>query len=266
MRYSPNQAEHIWKIIEEGLEEFKKKSAPSASVQHPESSTTEPCNESVDESKKNGTENEHENVSKGIANNEIESIIEHALAQSELGKSTKKVLKRLLKHTDIPLNVQSPKKKKLIKFLQEQFGLNEETSNAVWISLSQSIHAILSEANGVSNDLNGISGIKRKHVDSSEEVASKKSKTEVIMADSTTDANGESTFDWQKHILRVFKKYKKNNQLPVDSLKLKVIKRFLKTVGENESNGAKYEKKFKKFLKKINELSIANGMVLQLKE
>lgn len=274
MRYSPVQAEKIWTIIEEGLEEFKKKSAPpaqqQAQQQQPEaaeeaSEATASGSESASESKENGAEGEPSSNGAG-ANSDvsIESIIEHALAQSELGKSTKKALKKLQKRNDIPLNVQSPKKKKFIKFLQEQLELDEATSNAVWETLSQSIQTLSSEANGISNE--SIASKKRKNdggVDAASDgvSAGKKPKTEVSMADSTTDANGESTFDWQKHILRIFNKNQSNNILPIDSLKSKVIKKFLKTIGEDDSNSAQYEKKFKKTLKKINELSVSQGMV-----
>ncbi|XP_055317786.1 uncharacterized protein C16C10.8 [Sitodiplosis mosellana] len=270
MRYSPVQAEKIWTIIEEGLEEFKKKSAPAAApptqaqqqleeAAEPESPATASGSESMSESNENGAD-----ASNGGASDvTVESIIEQALAQSDLGKSTKKALKKLQKRADIPLNVQSPKKKKFIKFLQEQLELDESNSNAVWEILSQSIQALASEANGISNESNV--GKKRKNGDASDGVASKKPKTEFSLADSTTDANGESTFDWQKHILRIFNKNQSNNILPVDSLKSKVIKKFLKSIGEDDSKSAQYEKKFKKILKKINGLSISQGMV-QLNE
>lgn len=262
MRYNPAQAEKIWTIIETGLEEFKKKSAPTPAQQQPEpvaaskapeSSPTASGSESISESNENGSNG-------GTIYVTVESIIEHALTQSDVGKSTKKILKKLQKRTDIPLNVQSPKKKKFIKFLQEQLELDESNSNAVWETLSQSIQAVSSEANGISNETNASK--KRKNDDVSEgESVNKKPKTEVSMADSTTDANGESTFDWQKHILRIFNKNQSNNILPVDSLKSKVMKKFLKTIGEDDSNCAQYEKKFKKTLKKINELSVSQGMV-----
>lgn len=274
MRYSAVQAEKIWTIIEEGLEEFKKKSAPAAaaaasssSVQQqpeaaadeaPESPATASGSESLSDSKENGTDGG--SSSNGNASDvSVESIIEHALARSELGKSTKKALKKLQKRTDIPLNVQSPKKKKFIKYLQEQLELDESSSNAVWEALLQSTQALSSEANGISNESNASK--KRKNGDAADGVANKKPKTEVSLADSTTDANGESTFDWQKHILRIFNKNQSNNVLPVDSLKSKVIKKFLKSIGEDDSKSAQYEKKFKKTLKKINELSVSQGLV-----
>lgn len=268
MRFNPNQAEQIWKIIEEGLEEFKKKSAPPAAPSQPDPSP-EPLNGSIsnanghetanentqEDSKENGSECEA--IPNGILN--ILSVIEHALVQTNITKSTKKALKKLQKRNDIPLNVQSPKKKKFIKFLLEQLKLDAETSSCVWQSLTQSIDILSSEANAISNSAAGI-GKKRKNTDISG-VDSKRQKTEIILADSTTDANGESIFDWQKHILRVFSKSHTNNQLPLEALKQRVIKKFLKSVGEDESNSVKYEKKFKKNLKKINELTIAGGIV-----
>lgn len=95
----------------------------------------------------------------------------------------------------------------------------------------------------------------------------KKAKTEVILADSTTDANGESTFDWQKTIestfVRMSNKANTNKQIPLELLKTKVIRKFLKSIGEDESNCAQYDKKFKKNLKKIESLTVANGVVHQ---
>lgn len=263
MRYSAVQAEKIWKIIEEGLEEFKKKSAPTAAAaasvqQQPEDvadvAPESPATASGSESVSGGS------LSNGNASDvSVNTIIGHALAQTELGKSRKKVLKKLQKRTDIPLNVQSPKKKKFIKYLQEQLDLDESNSSAIWETLLQSIQTLSSEANGISNELNV--GKKRKNGDATNGVANKKPKTEVSLADSTTDANGVSTFDWQKHILRIFNKNQSNNVLPVDSLKSKVIKKFLKSIGEDDSKNAQYEKKFKKTLKKIDALSVSQGLV-----
>ncbi|XP_031624056.1 cell growth-regulating nucleolar protein [Contarinia nasturtii] len=258
MRYSPNQAEKIWTIIEDGLEEFKKKSAPatSTSPSQPEPSVAD-IDESTNETKESASESE-----KVTGSVSIESVILHALAKSDIEKSTKKVLKKLQKSTDIPLNVKSPKKKKFINFLQKQFELDENNSNAVWECLSQSIQSLSSESNGISNGVNA--GKKRKNPNDTNDVTtSKKPKTdtEVSLADSTTDAQGESTFDWQKHILRIFNKNQSNNKLPIDALKSKVIKKFLKATGDDEPNNVKYDKKFKKNMKKINQLSIINGFV-----
>lgn len=272
MRFNPNQAEQVWTIIEKGLEEFKNKTAPppppppTAAAQdvasNPEAAATN-GNESINgghssaDSKE--SESENENATNGVSNVSlsVESIIGHAVAQPNIAKSTKKLLKKLQKRNDIPLNVQSPKKKKFIKYLQDQLQLDADNSNTVWECLLQSIHALSSNVNGISND----KGKKRKNTDESG-VDSKRPKTEISLADSTTDANGESTFDWQKHILRIFNKSQINHQLPIDSLRSKVIKKFLKSVGEDESNGGKYEKKFKKNLKKVNSLAIAGEVVL----
>lgn len=279
MRYNPNQAEQIWKIIEEGLEEFKKKSSPPAAQQPipaPETSTATANGSGNDNDNGNDSAFADENAPADSKESESDSeratngnqnvlsmvtIIGHAVAQSDITKSTKKALKKLQKRNDIPLNVQSPKKKKFIKFLLEHLNFDTETSNTVWECVLESIHALSSEVNGISNGM--ANGKKRKNTDNAGP-DSKKPKTEIIVADSTTDANGESTFDWQKHILRIFNKSQTNNQLPIDALKLRVIKKFLKSVGEDESNSVKYEKKFKKNLKKINQLATAGGFV-QLK-
>lgn len=256
MRYSPVQAEKIWTIIEEGLEEFKKRSAPES---------TQPSvsqrNESAAETKEDATEFEPSSNgnSTGVS---VESIISHAINKPDVAKGTKKALKKLQKRTDIPLNVHSPpKKKKFIKYLQDELELDAECSYAVWECISQSIESLSSQVNGTTTESNEVAGKKRKNTDNDEGSASKKPNTELSMADSTTDANGESTFDWQKHIIRIFNKSQVNNQLPVNSLKSKVIKKFLKAVGEDDSNSAQYDKKFKKILKKINQFNITGDLV-----
>lgn len=275
MRYSAAHAEQIWTIIEDGLEEFKKKSAPAQlPATKPDTSAAQAEADVVPEtSSDSGDAIQFEHVddknpkldtdqingtSSAVS---VVAIIEHALNQSRLDKSTKKILKKLQKSTDIPLNVQSPKKKKFIKFLQEQFATNADVNETVWNSLSQSIKMISSTPNGNSS---GIVSKKRKNTDAACNDSGKKSKTEVSMADSTTDANGEPTFDWQKHIVRIFNKNKSNNQVPLAALKSKVIKKFLKSIGDDESKSAQYDKLFKKSLKKVNELTFAGGVV-QLK-
>lgn len=277
MRFAPSQAEKIWTIIEEGLEEFKKKAAPATAAaaaagtagdaeqptSNPESTTAngnevaaEAQSDDQDAEENDGDAASNDNKSNGLT---VETVLMHALSQPNLAKSTKKTLKKLQKRSDVPLNVQSPKKKKFLKFVQEHLQLDAENGAAVWECLCQSIQSLTSEANGIANGSNR----KRKQsaANDATEVQSKKAKTEVILADSTTDANGESTFDWQKHILRIFNKGNTNKQISLELLKTKVIRKFLKSVGEDESNSAQYEKKFKKILKKIDSLTIANGMV-----
>lgn len=273
MRFNPAQAEKIWTIIEKGLEEFKKKSLPPPPPPQlaGKSETSEPATENdnsvaengqVNETEENGVEQEN-NTNGSLNEISLASVIEHALTQSNSGKNMKKTLKKILKRTDVPLNVQLPKKKKFVKFLQEQLESDAESSNAVWEIVSQSIQTLSSPVNNVPNELNGKTSKKRKNENDSER-AGKKSKIELSLADSTTDANGESTFNWQKHILRIFNKNQTNNQLAVVLLKSKVIKKFLKSIGENESNSIQYEKTFKKNLKKTIELTSAQGVV-QLK-
>lgn len=285
MRFAPSQAEKIWTIIEEGLEEFKKKAAPAApaastagDAQQSTSANPKPIttngNKVAEETPRDDHEGGANDGDDAVASNEnntsgltVESVLEHALTQSDLAKSTKKTLKKLQKRSDIPLNVQSPKKKKFLKFVQEQLQLDAENGTAVWECLCRSIEMLSSGANGMVNGSNG-NGRKRKQSAASDitEIESKKAKNEIILADSTTDANGESTFDWQKHILRIFNKGNTNKQISLELLKTKVIRKFLKSVGEDESNSAQHEKKFKKILKKIDSLTIANGMVHQSNE
>lgn len=264
MRYSIPQAEKIWMIIEEGLEEFKKKSAPAtsaASAQQPTASASNGNDEPTtsETASDNADTNTTSNGTSVVLS--LESIIQHALDQSDTAKTTKKIFKKLQKRSDIPLNVQSPKKKKFVKFLNEQFQLDAETSVIVWECLLKSIEILSTHhANGetIEND-----GKKRKHTNSTadDEPDDKKQKTEVSLADSTTDANGESTFDWQKHILRIFNKCNTNNQIALNTLKSRVIKKFLKSTGEDDSNSGQYEKKFKKTLKKMSTFAVANGVV-----
>lgn len=275
MRWSPTQAEKIWTIIEKGLEEFKKKTAPPTK---PETVTTSSDTPIANGSSEHSTENaenslqDNENASVGTSDEVLtvtneqnqpttESILEHALAETDLDKSTKKLLKKLQKRTNIPL-IARKKQKKLTKFLKDELQLDAETASKVCDCLLQSVDTLLSNDNNVST-----ASKKRKlsDVDDENSVGGKKAKTEVSLADSTTDANGESTFDWQKHIQRIFNKNQQNNQIAVDMLKSKVIKKFLKSVGDVEdSKSAQYDKKFKKHLKKIQTLSLSNGIV-QLK-
>lgn len=261
MRSSPTNAEKIWTIIEKGLEEFKEKLAPppkpETATASPESTTTNGNEQSADSNQNQANENtpETDSTSNSLT---LESVIVHALGQT-VEKFIKKTLKKLQKRSDIPLNIKSPKQKKFVRFLREEMQLNAEISGKVYVCLLNSINALSSEANSTPN-----ASKKRKNSDDNESVEAKKAKTEENLADSTTDANGESTFDWQKHILRIFNKNNQNNQISVDSLKSKVIKKFLKSVGEDDSNNAQYDKKFKKTLKKMPTLLLTNGVV-QLK-
>lgn len=271
MHFPPAQAEKIWVIIEEGLEEFKKRAiakagnaqpqqSSSASSYEPATTTSNGSNEQVTESHSNDSEVIEENggATNGLT---LESVFEHALAQSDLAKSTKKMLKKLQKRSDIPLSVQSPKKKKFLKFLQDQFQLDADNANSIWDCLAASIQTMSSDVDGTAT--NNDRKRKASALSDAAGMQNKKAKTEVILADSTTDANGESTFDWQKHIQRIFNKTNANKQLPLELLKTKVIRKFVKSVGEDESNCAQYEKKFKKNLKKIVSLTVANGVVHQ---
>lgn len=273
MKYPVHQAEKVWKIIEEGLEEFKKKSAPA---QPPAKNHTDVNgNDDAEKPAANGGEDTNEAVANGGeetttngTSNEINlgSVLEHATSQ-ELEKSLKKTLKKLKKQTEIPLDAKVPKKKKFIKLCQEKLELDAEISAQVWELISKSMTALSSpsQSNGtVEAVTNGTK--KRKNSKTTNDVPAKKSKNENGVAESNGNAaNGTDTvFDWQSNILRIFNKNQNDNQLTVDALKSKVIKKFLKGSGEDGTNSEQYSKKFRKQLKKIDNLQIV-GDVVQLK-
>lgn len=195
MRFNNDRAEKLWQIIEDGLEEFAKKSEAKQQTTQP----NEP-----------------------IATN---------------GEATKK--QKNTEEAEIEVSSKKSKAK------QQTTQPTEPTAT------------------------NGKSTKKRKNTEESEiEISSKKSKTENGTNEEPTDANetanGDKAFDWQKAILKVFNKKQEDNQLDVELLKSKVIKRLLKNIDDNDAQCSRYEKKFKKQLKKVDSLAVVGNKV-QLK-
>lgn len=280
MRFDVNKAEKIWKIIEEGLEEFKKKTGPPAKETALQQNNEANANASIVENgsgsqeKANETNGADETATNGTSELTLSTVIENALKQTSLEKSTKKILKKLQKHTSVPLNVQAPKKKKFIKFLQTEFELDAAASETIWSSVSDTITSLNenkvsnghSQSNGCSNDVtsqtNGVSGKKRKNSEQIE-VVGKKAKNETNNNDEQSkEANGDASFDWQETILNLFNK-NKGDRMAISALKTKVLKKYAKH-GVSSSVDPKSVKKFNKQLKKINSLIVVDDFV-QLK-
>lgn len=265
MKYSAHDAERIWQVIEVGLEEFSKKSAPQETTDNKtnesESKETPPETTSNKNTiQQNGkTETTETNNTNGINGDNITvaSVIKHAIKQTST-KNTKKALKKLQNITDVPLNIDAPKKKKFTKYLQTQLELDEENAQTVFSAILESIKSLRTNSNGETNgeEVNGAVGKKRKNADASqEESVSKKAKTNV-------ETNGAATIDWQKSILQAFNKSQKENKLSLDTLKSKVLKKILKGGDASQTNN--HDKKFKKQLKKVNSLQVV-GNIVQLK-
>lgn len=283
MHFDIHRAEKVWTIIEEGLEEFKKRSAPPPREKPKEETNTESNGKEAEAEKAvietNGNANTDTN---NVSNDsELTEIFTHILAQTDLDKATKKTLKKLQKRSDLPLNCQNPKKKKIIKFLQSSIELDADTSERIWTLLSASINAVIT-TNGKNHTSNGndtshTNGItangsnkKRKNSESVQTAAGAASKTskkengctpvENCVDNSVNENTDTSAFDWQKNILRIFNKISENNEIDLGSLKTKVIKKFVKHLGDG-SDTTQHEKKLNKQLKKIDSLLIENGLV-----
>lgn len=272
MRFNEHRAEQVWKIIEEGLEEFKKRAAPPPRP-----------NKSADETKPNGIESKETAEAATVKSNGVESVHEndsvtndaqivdvfaYALQQPDLDKTTRKILKKLQKCTDLPLNVQNPKRKKFTAFVQSKLELDAETAKQIWTIVSDAASVIkeskVNETNGVATT-NG-NAKKRKSVASdADDATSKKSKLEnVVTAVATSGDHATTEFDWQKNIFGIFNKNSADNTLELATLQTKLIKRYVKHIGDDGNDGvtAAYVKKVKKQLKKIDGLSIENDVVI----
>lgn len=267
MKYSANDAERIWQVIEVGLKEFAEKSAPQPVindkpvVDEPKTTSAkapaaeaEPAVEQSDKSEENG-------IASSVIT--LTSIIKHAIKQANTTKPVKKSLKLLQKKTGVPLNIDAPKKKKFTKYLQQQLELDEENAQSVCSALLESLK-ILNSSNGDACEngttaANGVSAKKRKNDDESkQENVSKKAKTTDVISESNGDTG--KTIDWQQCILKMFNKNQQNNKLALDTLKTKVIKKLAK--GQDDSSA--HDKNFRKQLKKVNSLQIV-GNVVQVK-
>lgn len=264
MKYSAHDAECIWQIIEVGLEEFSKKSAPQETADkkptepEPKEALTDTTNNNNTIQQNGKTETTETNNTNGNNGSDITlaSVIKHAIKQTNT-KNTKKALKKLQNIANVPLNIDAPKKKKFTKYLQTQLELDEENAQNVVSAVLESINSLRTNSNGEEvTSTNGAVGKKRKNPDASnEETASKKAKT-------NGETNGAVTIDWQKSILQVFNKNQQENRLELDTLKSKVLKKLLKGADNAQTNA--HDKKFKKQLKKVNSLQVV-GSIVQLK-
>lgn len=284
MRFNVQRAEQVWKVIEEGLEEFKKRAAPP-----PRPNATNA--KSVDETKTIGNEssasadaaadksngakplpaNDSSQVVDPITTKQLADVFSYALQQPDSDKATRKILKKLQKCTDVPLNVQNPKCKKFTAYVRTKFDLDAETADQVWTIVSGAASVIKEES--IVNGANGVTTTngnakKRKTTADGEDDAtptpSKKSKSENGDAMEGTNGHDDATvFDWEKNILRIFTKNSAENALELATLQTKVIKRYAKHIGAECDDGAtaQYVKKVKKQLKKIDGLIIENGVV-----
>lgn len=282
MRSNVQNAEKVWKVIEEGLEEFKKRAAPTP---RPNAANAK----SVDETKTNGNEllatadavtgksNDVESlpvnglpqVVDPVTTKQIADVFSYALQQPDTDKATRKILKKLQKCTDVPLNVQNPKCKKFTAFVRTKFDLDAEAADQIWTIVSGAASVIKEE--GKVNGTNGVpttngNAKKRKPAVDQEddETPCKKSKSE--NGDAMEVANGHddaTVFDWEQNILRIFNKNCADNALALATLQTKVIKRYAKHLGADGDDGAtaQYVKKVKKQLKRIDGLIIENGVV-----
>lgn len=279
MRFNVQRAEQVWKVIEEGLEEFKKRAAPPPRPNATNAKSVDETKTIGNESsasadaaaeKSNGAEslpaNDSAQVVDPIATKQIADVFSYALQQPDSDKAMRKILKKLQKCTDVPLNVQNPKCKKFTAYVRTKFDLDADIADQVWTIVSGAASVIKEESkvNGVTTT-NG-SAKKRKPAADADDVAtpSKKSKSENGDAMEVTNGHDDATvFDWEQNILRIFTKNSADNALELATLQTKVIKRYAKHIGAEGDDGAtaQYVKKVKKQLKKIDGLIIENGVV-----
>lgn len=276
MKYNVHQAEKVWTIIEDGLEEFRKRSASSqtqtTTTAAPVSSSNEDEVSSTTELKTDESGNDNckddcvstTNKTANIVN--LNAILDHALEQAALTKNVKKTLKKLTKQTVIPLDAKPPKKKKFIKLLQEQLELDAEESLAVWECISLSINALGQTSENASADVQVNGSKKRKHSETENNEADDPKKAKIENGNTNGEAVNDDAFDWQNNIIRIFQKSQSDNQVAINLLRSKIIRKFLKASGQDGTQSEeKYFKKFKKQLKKVDSLVIA-GDFIKLKE
>lgn len=267
MRFNVQRAEHVWKVIEEGLEEFKKRAAP------PPKPTA--ADKPADEVQTNGSEslpaadattNGTTNGNDAASTKQIAEVFAYALQQPDTDKATRKILKKLQKCPNVPLNVQKPKRKAFTTFVQQQLALDADAIEQIWTIVSSAASVIKEES--LVNGTNGVaatngSAKKRKTANCDDDAPSKKTKSENGDVTQTVNGNDATAFDWQKNILHIFSKNSVDNALELATLQAKVIKRYAKHVGDevDGATGAQYVKKVKKQLKKIDSLIIENDVV-----
>lgn len=291
MRIDPKKTEAIWRIIEENLDDFNKRLSVEQQVQQQKQNPTASASDSVSNgsSETNGTSESSNATTNGSTNgsngahheendnssSQWNDIIGHALNQPNLDGAVRKTLKKLQKLIDIPDNVAALKKKKFIKFVQQQLELESDVAKSAWIAFDESRAVIVYNIDA--SDLPSKSPKKRKHSENAANVEvaetsikDKKKKTSggcLKGVDTNGNADDEicdlnnSTFDWEKNISKVFKKHKQQNELDLAFLKSKVLKKYSK---ENEAANASLshiEEKITKVIKKIDKFVVEDDIV-----
>lgn len=290
MRIDPKRSGAIWSIIEVNLDDFNKRLSVEQAQQQTQNQTSTSDSVSNGSSETNGTSSESSNGtsngstngSNGIHHEENDNsssqwndILAHALNQPSLASPARKTLKKLQKLIDIPDNAVALKKKKFVKFVQQQLEIDTDVAKSVWHAFDESRAVIVYHIDV--NDLPSKSPKKRKHSENAAvEVADtsikdKKKKTSggcLKGVDTNGNADGNeicdlnnSTFDWEKNISKVFKKHKQQNELDLAFLKSKVLKKYSK---ENEAANASLshiEKKITKVIKKIDKFVVEDDIV-----
>lgn len=264
MRFDIRRAEAIWKIIEDGLEEFKKRAASKQET----NGATAGRKESTDvngESKENvtngSTEDEisentsdNNNLKNGNDVNASQSVVfSNALNREGIAKETRKLLKKIQKSENLPKDL--TKKKKFIKFLQNDFNLDDERTQEIWQLISETT------INGIENGDSVTNGTSRKRKNAEPTENGNNEKVQKLENGNAPAAAEESDFDWEKNITSLFNKLNENNELNLETLKSKVIKKYMKHISGNDDDVTKYEKKFNKQLKKVNSLIKEDGVV-----
>lgn len=285
MRFNVYRAEQVWKVIEEGLEEFKKRAAPPP---RPNASTTTEKDADAPDADSNGIESQtngnaeieqtcgeksvHVNGTTKVGHTfnakQIDDIFSYALVQPDLNSLIRKKLKILQKSkSELPLNVSNSKeRKKFTAFVQNRYNWDKEISENLWTIVSDAA-SVINEESKVTNDIaaatNGNAEKRKSNEDAEDSDArSKKPKLAKKNAVDGTDGNEAADFDWQKYILRIFNKNSTDNAIDLATIRTKVIKRYVKHIGGNDDDAAaQHAKKFKKQLKRVDGLIIENGMI-----
>lgn len=258
MRFDGKRAESIWKIIEDGLDEFKKR---TLSKQETNCTTAGRQKQTAvnGESEKNAngstemeaSENKSDNNDSkngNDVNQTMSAIFAKALNREDIVMETRKLLKKIQKHDNLPEDL--TKKKKFLNFLQNDFNLDDERAKEIW-------NLLLSEtSNGQDAENHTTNGTSKKRKNSESIETETNQKVQKLENGTNTTTVKETEFNWEKNIIRLFNKLnKKNNEVSLETLKSKVIKKYMKHIsGNDDDDVTKFEKKFNKQLKKVNSL------------
>lgn len=252
MHFNDSKAAGIWKIIEDGLAELNKRTQKPAATN---GESRENGNGAADAGPaQNGSDDKSKNGNDGKP--DLSAVFAHAISREGIVKETRKLLKKVQKSDKLPPVLTG---KKVIKFLLSEFGLDKDRADQIWKLLAESLNEVA--ANGAAAT-NGASRKRKNSASGEAEAEPKVRKTE------DGEPNGtEKEFDWQKNISRIFDKMSQNNELNLETLKSKVMKKYAKHgSGNGDGDGAgddvtKCEKKFNKQLKKVNSLIKEDGVV-----